>query len=425
MYHFKKVCASFFCVLILCSFAFSAELEHINYGSLQNIDAYRNELVFAYNHQDFFNHYTFDDYWNFNYTRAECVENLTTLYNLLLENEEPENQEYLLLKSIVASYLYNLDETSFYGKALDNFMAIQALPSYDYRCLWFFGNFYVNCTHTAEGIEQFKLVLDNIPEEYIHPEFFFNYAYALYVAGMPMSALNAYETYEKYSGKSIQSNALYANLKKLVHEYDGTDTESDMLMQNQVRDETVGVILRPFGLWFPVPENWTINISRFLEKLYILQGYLQADTEDGTEIKYSILMFSNVGDTVEETAAYQQFMSCFDRFSDVQEVCLFPNRDDIIAVEYTDSSMYAQNGGSHGFAVLVIKPWTETADSDIEIPEVYWKDSNGTEHYYTMNDFYKRYKGYAVHLLLLDSCEAIFEESKEELIEFINQCQFY
>ena len=425
MYHFKKVCASLFCVLILCSFAFSAELEHINYGSLQNIDAYRNELVFAYNHQDFFNHYTFDDYWNFNYTRAECVENLTTLYNLLLENEEPENQEYLLLKGIIASYLYNLDETSFYSQALDNFLAIQALPSYDYRCLWFLGNFYIDSVRLNDGLELLKSVQELIPEEYIHPDFFYDYAMSLHTASMPMKALDAFEKYEKYSGKSIQQNSIYNSIRNLIHEYDGSDTDSDMLMIRQARNGKNGLILKPFGLWFSLPENADVSAAQFLEKQYMMIYYLTAKRADGSDVRYTTLMISNVADTIEETAAYQQFERCSGMFANFWQVDMFPERDDIIVFEYSDPNAYVDRGGSHGYAVLVIEPWTETSDANMDYCDTSFLESGGGYQYFTMRDFYKRYNGYAVHFFLLDSCEAILEESKNQFFEFFNNCQFF
>ena len=74
--------------------------------------------------------------------------------------------------------------------------------------------------------------------------------------------------------------------------------------------------------------------------------------------------------------------------------------------------------------MLVLKPWTETSDSDIEIPQ-FMMEHDGEVHYYMLTDFYKRYPGDIVHFLLLDSCDYIFEESKEDFLNFLDLCQFY
>ena len=425
MINIKKFFAALL-VAVVCNFAlFANELQYINIDELHNTDSYKNELVFAYNHQSYFGYYVPDEYWDFPYTREECVEKLTKLYNSLLENPEPGNQEYMLCKAVVATYLYNLDEMNYFNIAVNDFLAIENLPSYDYRCPWFLGKFYANATLFERGVEQFNMILDSIPPENVNPDLLLNYGGVLHAAGMPMSAINALELYEKFSGKSVQQNSIYTTIKSRIHEYDGTDTESEMLMRRQVRGEKSGVMLRPFGLWFSIPEEWTVNVSRFLEKMYVLQCYLKAPAHDGTYINYSVLMFSNVADTIEETSAYKQYLSCFERFEKVNQVNLFPDRNDVISVEYTDSSMYADRGGSHGYAVLVIEPWTNTADIDMEVPENYLKNTEGGLQYYSLGNFYKRYKGYAVHFFFVDSCEEIFEEAKEQFVNFINNCKFF
>ena len=422
-----KSLRKFLIALVFTGFLFTslyaAELEYINYGNLEKIDAYRNDLIFVYNHQNYFSSYVFDDYWNLNYSRAECVEKLTTLYNLLLENEEPENQEYLLLKGIVAAYLYNLDAMVFYTDAVETFMKIEELPSYDYRCLWFLANFYFDSIKFEKGLDLYNQVETLIPEEYLHPSFFYDYAVSLHSASMPAKSLKTFEKYEKYSGNSIQQNSIYNSIKKIEHEYDGSDTESDMLMIGQTRNGKNGLILRPFGLWFSVPENWDIKISGFTEKLYILQSNLTAKKSDGIEVGYTILMLSSVSDEIEETAAYNQYLSSFDRFANVQEVNMFPDREDIFVLECSDPSMYSNLGGSHGYVVLVVKPWTENADADMDV--CVNLSLEGGAQYFRMRDFYNRYKGYAVHFLMLDTCEAIFEESKEQFFDFLNNCQFF
>ena len=425
MKHTKKIVFLFIFAVVFCSFSFSAELEYINYEKINKLDAYRNDLVFAQNHQSYFEVYVPDDYWVFNYTRAECVEKLTKLYNELVQNEEPDNIEYLLLKGSIATYLYNLDETSFFKVAETIFKDIGTKFSFDYRAPWFLGKFYVNSILIEEGLNQFKLVLQTVVKEDIEPEFFYNYGSALYIAGMPMSALNAYNLYEKYSGKSLQNNSLYNVIQNLAHEYDGTDTESDMLMNVQHREGFTDILLRPFGLGFSIPEDWTINAASFVEKMFGLYAYLKSSSDDGDEINYSVLLLSSVGDTAEETQAFNQFIPCFDMFPNVEMVDLFPGRNDIITLEYSDPDEYADRGGSHGYAVLVTEPWTETADMNMEVFVDYFNKSEGGVKYYAPKEFYKRYEGYAVHFFLLDSCEAIFDESKKQFVDFINNCWFY
>ncbi|MCR4939162.1 MAG: hypothetical protein K5930_03510 [Treponemataceae bacterium] len=421
----KKKSFVLLCMVFLFSSIHAAELSCINYDNLKNFEAYRNDFIFAYNHQDYFSSYVFDDYWNLNYSRAECVDKLTSLYQLILEKEEPENQDYLLLRGVIAAYLYNLDATEFYSDAVEAFVKIQELPEYDYRCLWFLGNFYVDSLKLEDGLALYNQVTELVPEEYLHPSFFYDYGMALHVASMPMRAMNAFEKYEKYSGNSIKENSIYNFEKNLVHEYDGSDKDSDMLMLGQIRNGKKGVILRPFGLWFSLPENWDVKLSGFAEKLYMLQSNLTAKKSDGVDVGYSTLLISSLSDTIEETSAYKQFLSFFDRFPNNWEVSMYPDRQDITVFEYSDASMYPDLGGAHGYAVLVVKPWMEGADLEMETClDVSRQMEEGTQ-FYTMRDFYKRYKGYAVHFFILDTCEAILEESKEQFFDFLDTCQFF
>lgn len=426
MKHTKKIVFLFIFAVVFCSFSFSAELDHLHYANIKNFEAYMNDFIFVFNHQGYFDHYVFDDYWNLNYTREECIEKVSAFYDLLLENEEPESQDYLLLKGIVAAYLYNLDATGYYDDAVETFKKIQELPGYDYRCLWFLGNFYIDSVRLEEGIELFNLVQELIPEEYIHPDFFYDYAMALHTSAMPMKALNAFEKYEKYSGNSVQQNKIYNYIKEdLAHEYDGSDIDSDMLMYRQVRNGKEGFISRPFGVWFSLPENADVSASRFWEKEYIMYYYLSAKKSDGENVRYTTLMVSTVGDTIQETAAYQQFEQCSERFANFWQVDMYPERDDITVFEYSDPDVYVDRGGSHGYVILVVEPWTETADMDMDNYEMPPFQPGSGAQYYKIRDFYKRYNGYAVHFFLLDSCEAILEESKNAFFDFFNNCLFF
>ncbi len=420
----KKVKILFFTILLICTALYAGEMRYINYDDLQNFDAYEGEVIFTYNHQNQFESYVLEDSWDYPYTRAECVGVVKNLYNLLVENAEPENQEYWLLKGIVASYLYNLDEMEYFVEAENAFKAVQALPSYDYRCLWFLANHYMDSALVIKSVELFQNIFEVIPAENLQPDIFIDYGLAAYLARMPMTAKYAYDLYEKYTGISMQNDSVYKTVMEIAHDFDGTNFDKQMIIQSDSRNGIDGLLIRPFGLWYSFQNDWDVTALDFPENNHFFMAQSQLITKNNQDIGYSVLMISSLAENLEQSAAYIQFARMFDMYDECTEVDLFPDRNDIIIFEYKDSDQYAEIGGAHGYFVLVLKPWTETLDSDIEIPQ-FMMEHDGEVHYYMLTDFYKRYPGDIVHFLLLDSCDYIFEESKEDFLNFLDLCQFY
>ncbi len=420
----KKVKILFLSFLLICTALYAGEMRYINYDDLQNFEAYEDEAILTYNHQNQFESYVPDDSWDYSYTREECVEFVKNLYNLLVENAEPENQEYLLLKGIVASYLFNLDEMEYFVEAENAFRAVQALPSYDYRCLWFLANHYMDSALVIKSVELFQNIFKAIPAENLLPDIFLDYALAAYMARMPMTAKHAYDLYEEYSGINMQSDPIYRNITELAHDFDGSNFDKQMIVQSQSRNGGGGFLIRPYGLWYTLKADWDVTVFDFSENNHFMMAQSQLITKNDHDIGYSVLMISSLAEKLEQSAAYIQFARMFDMYDECTEVDLFPDRNDIVIFEYKDSDQYAEIGGAHGYFALVFKPWTETSDSDIEIPQ-FTMEHDGEIHYYQLTDFYKRYPGDIAHFLLLDSCDYIFEESKEDFLLFLDWCKFY
>ena len=420
----KKVKIIILSILLICAALYAGEMRYINYDELQNFDAYEGEVIFTYNHQNQFESYVIDDSWDYPYTREECVGVVKNLFNLLVENAEPENQEYLLLKGIVASYLYNLDEMEYFVEAENAFRAVQALPSYDYRCLWFLANHYMDSALVIKSVELFQNIFEVIPAENLQPDIFIDYGLAAYMARMPMTAKYAYDLYERYTGISMENDSVYKTVMEIAHDFDGSNCEKEMIVQPQSRNGADGLLIRPYGLWYSLKSDWDITGFDFTENNHFFMAQSQLITKNDQDIGYSVLMISSLAEELEQSVAYIQFARMFDMYDECTEVNLFPDRNDMIMMEYKSPSQYAEIGGAHGYFAIVVKPWTETLDSDIEIPQ-FMMEHDGEVHYYMLTDFYKRYPGSIVHFLLLDSCDYIFEESKEDFLNFLDLCQFY
>lgn len=427
----KKVFLIFVMLAVMGGSLFSADLRYINLNAIKDMNAFSDELNYALLNQNAMRWWVSDDAWNNPTPKSDVASVLRDLYVKLSEHADPENQEYLLLKAVISDFLYNFDEPGFFEVTKANYLAIETLPERDYRYKWFLGTFLGNACKGPEAVDCFRYILDQIPENALVPDFFWDYGNVLYQAMMPSSAKHAFDTYALYSGYDIANNQMYRNVCNLLPEYDMDDVEnivSDYIFQPHNRDGRQGKLSKLYGIWYSPDEEWTVNQSG-LTVVKHTEVYSSAPiTKNGRNITYSVLLIDELAPSYPECSAADTLESVRQGYTTVTEVNLFPDKPAIRVYELKEPSRYTECGGAHGYAVFVESGYEPDAERIFEKPfdiNASGTKGDGGVTYYRVMPMYTRFKGTTAHFILLDSCEAIWEESSSAFLEFLKTCEFF
>ena len=413
----KRICLTI-CLLSIASISFSIDLKYINVNSIENRSNYKQELMFIWDNQKYLQSFYPDEYWKAEQNRAYYTEYLKNFYKKLSIYPEEGNQEYLLLKAMVAEYLYHLDSTEYFDIAVKDYNSIENLKERDYRYKWFLGKFYTKAAKPYEGIAQYKYVLQRIPEESIYPDFFLDYAYSLGLAMMPESALYYYEKYLQVTKRS-EKIELFEDLKdKMIIDPSIKNLDFENLFYPFKREEGSGLLSKYLGLWLPLRPEWKMQKTGLKDGISIIKIESgEISHEPGNSITYSVLIESILDDKEGLEKLKESLPSLVK-----SDLGLDPK---FIVYEYSDETVYKSLGGSHGFLVEVTVPYSKESGMKLERPsKVASTGEKKGASYMPFQRQYLRYPGTITHYLLLDTCNYIFEESKEQFITFLKNGLF-
>lgn len=427
----KKVFVILVLLAVMGGALFSADVRYINLNAIKNMNAFSDELNYVLLNQNAMRWWVSDDAWNNPTPKSDVAAVLRTLYGKLCEHEDAENQEYLLLKAVISDFLYNFDEPGFFEVTKENYLAIETLPERDYRYKWFLGTFLGNACKSIEAVDCFRYILDQIPENALVPDLFWDYGNILYQAMMPSSAKHAFDTYALYSGYDIGNNQMYRNVLNLLPEYNMNDVDSivsDYIFQFHERNGMNGKLSKLYGIWYSPDEEWTLNQSGLTVVKHTEVFNSALISKDGRNITYSVLLIDELTPSYPVCSAADTFESVRQDYSSVSEVQLFPDIPGIRVYELKEPSRYTECGGAHGYAVLVESEYDPDGDCAFEKP--FDINASGTSReggvkYFRAMPMYTRFKGTTAHFILLDSCEAIWEESSSAFLEFLETCEFF
>ena len=422
----KKFLLLIFTILLSVNL-FPAELRYVNNSEIKKINNYETELLFASNNEYLLCSWIPDEYWEADISKAECREKLNKLYKLICSNSEPKNIEYLLLKSIISEYLYNLDESGFFEITENNYLSIKKLKkNADYRYKWFLGLFYANATRTIQGMESLKEVAAKIPEENLVPEFFYSYAYVANMCKMPATSLSYLEKYSKYANIDITGNWLYERLQKDLKAFDVAGID-ETIVRTAYNKGNPGFFCRPFGFFISPKTDWAArNLNTPNPTDYVvLYSSDKISTKKGN-VTYSVMFSAGMN----ENNFSKNMFSSFENKNNLKEAILIKDRPELKAYEFTDPSRYTELGGSHILIVYFTKEYTEDADIKMEFPSDYGqllsdKSNNDSQvKYYASQPEMMRANAPVTYFILLDTCELIYDQSKKDFIDFLKLCEF-
>ncbi len=172
-------------------------------------------------------------------------------------------------------------------------------------------------------------------------------------------------------------------------------------------------------MWLVPQGEWGLSYTGLAKDTSIVKFQSKSIRHSsGSTITYSIMMLSSLGDG---GAMAEKFMHGLPNLRQVD----IPNDEDAEIYEYDDPGTYPQIGGSHGYLAVIRRDYHEGIEAEIERPfRLPTGDGQESTWYYVLKEQFARYRGTITHVILLDTCEYIFEESKKDFFDFIEASEF-
>jgi len=395
---------------VLATVSAAAAIANVKFIDLAKISN-DPKLVAAFNYikqnLPFYDHWTSD--WTYNRPKTEFIVKLEENYTLFsrLDNK---NEEHFLLLGDIAAYLYNLNDSAFYSKVLDNYQLAIKKNKEDFRAYWFIGYFYAVSNSPAEAVANFLTAQQLLPDQQ-PPAFWNDYAFAALVANMPSHCLFAMEKIRKITG---EPGELETQVGKVVRQrvvgvsMDSSYSKKDLWTGTKGRKSTF--ISRPLGIKILVDSSWIVSLYNYANRqtAFVLTPPTIPNKE-GTEIHYTIALIMKVANDTDEL---EHFIDNFVAQYPYKNKIAFSRRfDKMVAYEIKDKTMYAGIGGAHSYMVGIERDAPQFPGLLLENPATLPEGSAGKVTFYAPSGSRGRFKERIFYAIVLDSCEDIHDQS--------------
>jgi len=279
----------------------------INITEINGWESLKSDFDYLWENQHMYRYY--QPKWNFPIAKEQVVERLETLLVKLdkLEAKNSKNTEYYLLKGDIAHYLYNLDKTTYYEKALIMYEKAKAIEPRDYRPYWFIGQHEFLSGHDVKGYESYKTVIDVIPPDRFHWAFWGDYSNCALIGMMPFNFLMAFEFMHKNKDefKNIDQEPFFNTYNDVKNRVTILDPDSSYEVQKiwtKVPWEEI-YISTPLGIRIHAKKSWHINPNGFAKRFSVMMMYYDAVKGNNNEdIRAGLSIFTYIpedGETLE------------------------------------------------------------------------------------------------------------------------------
>ena len=257
--------------------------------------------------------------------------------------------------------------------------------------------------------------MERIPRERLHPACIGDYAYAEMLAFMPKRAIADFTYYHSMIGGGAEKNRALQSLMENFIDYTGkTDIKADDVFSFSEREEGEGVFSRLLGLWIPLASDDKCRFLDLTDGRAAVQIYIPSVLPEYAGTTYTILVLSFLSD-------FNRPANILRNLPDLKEINLgFP--ESYKTYEYSNPQQYAEKGGAYGLAAVVSAPYEAGLETDIERPVIIRNtDKASGPQYFPLQKEFNRCKGDIVHLILLDSCTAFYDESVQRYTDLLKR----
>lgn len=395
----------------------AADLNLVQAGLIEHVGEYEAELLFAVSHQQWLQHWIPDQIWDAPFTKAEYAQRVEELYQLINRHQEPDNQEYLLLRAIISEFTYHLELPDVYEQTVGHYMEIEQLPGRTYRHRWMLGSFYSKASRPELAIAEFEWVRSHFSDDSLHPEYWNDFGHAALTAHMPMTAIDCLERYYRLAGTEVDPGGLLSRLRAASvtpladQNWPGTD-----LFTILQRSDGYGLFSMALGLWVPVELEWDIRNSGYNDGTSMLVFTPPiAETPSGMQVQYNLILLS-YDSRHSHAATMTQGIPAFDPVEHD-----FDRRFEMYEYELADR--YPEMGGAHGLFALIRSPVPDSPSRSIERPSRFpdFMSTGGPQYYAFLERHLTRIPTELTHFMFLDASEAVYEQAREMFFNFMSR----
>jgi len=396
----------FLITLFISNFAFS----NVNFIDINKITV-ESECAKAFysimDNQEYYNHWTSE--WKYNKTKEELIKLLKDSYTKFA-NLESKNSELYLLLGDISHYLYNLNESSYFVTAVNNYKtSIKNNPT-DYRGFWFLGYHYALSNRPNEAIDNFNNAEKLLPKEQ-PSEFWNDYAWTTGVANMPSHSIYAMDKVRSITGnKGSFEMQLGETIRKRIVDVDKNKAYKKEEIWSASKGDKWAFISRPLGIKILVDSTWQLSAYDYNNRqgaFVIMPPRIKG--KSGKEVGYTIAVIMKVAD---ESDNLENYLNIFTSKSPNKTKKVFSSKyEKLVAYEIKDPNLYPEMGGSHLYVIGIERTEPQYPGLALENPMSFPNGNSQGVTYYQANDSKNRFKSKIFYAIMFDSCEDIFEKS--------------
>lgn len=393
-----------------------ANVNFIDFNKISKEEKLVSAFSYIKDYKQFFDHWT--PKWEFSTPKQEFIDNLRNNYNIFSSIENKSTETYLLLGDI-SHHLYNLDDTTYYSKAVNNYnAAVEKCPN-DYRCYWFLGHHYALSNVPEKAIENFKkaqaLLADNQ-----NSDFWEDYAWAATVTNMPSHCIFAMDKAKDILGnKGRVETQLGQTIRDKISPVDKNKFYKKEELWSATKGEKVTFVSRPLGIKIAIDSTWNVSIYDFQkgQSAFIINPPA-LENKKGKKINYTIGLIVK---TVNDNANLDEYLNTLvEKNSTKTEIAFTDKYDKTTAFEIIDKTMYQNIGGGHLIIVGIERTAPKYPGLLLESPLTLPQGKTNEVNYYRVFNCKDRFKGKIFYAFLLDSCEDISNQSQEIFKQLLN-----
>ena len=393
----------------------------INFDNLPKDEKF--EALFV----DFGNAYYSINYSDFNNKDAkkDDLKAANALYSYL-KKKKKANYDERLLKLLAGRCLYNYDEIKFTDVEKD-FNALEKDFPENAEHHWIYGNFLVSSGKTLEGKNQLEKYME-MKNYYIGSFFIENYAYAQLMCDMPFNALYSITNGGSIPEESVQNQQLLGLIKNRIKESSLQEKyETNHVWRISQEDEGYNYIYSTmYGVSFPGKGSWNVTYQQSEEGkpamcIFGIDGFTLNEKPSG--ISMVLILYPQ---SIYPEAYKNNLLKSFNIIKkDTEQI------DNKTFEKYTfeDLTKYADaRQGSRGYIYeATIEPgkWSGArCEHAVDMSKVVANSESGNPSYYTVEPSQNRLQEPLKVFILVDSCNALIEQTDKLLRELFSKAVF-
>jgi len=413
---------TYFRYFLLCIILYSAPVfSNINVINLENISylsLIQEDLEYIMQHQKAFDHWS--EQWTYEISKEESVQRLKKIQDI--SAQKAQNMDEWLLTGTLSHYRYNLNDEDQFLVAESAFQKAISLDDSNYIPHWFLGNHYAHSAKPIEAMLQF-FKAEKLNPNIQQAAFWHDYTFASYVSGMFSHTIKSLDIAKKLGTLSPLDTDLRSAINRKITTPDAAkEYQPQELWDYQPNGDKDTYISKALGVRFTVDSIWSCNITKYSKRTAAVIIEPKAELNDkGTPIDYTILLMMHVADGKEDINQYaNRFIG---KYSERKVTNRFDNFQPAIAYEILDDEMYAHIGGAHinfaaiekskpAYAGLALEAARDILHADKDVI------SEGF-HVYRLESSFNRFDEKIQYILILDTCEDIYQKSIKVLDAFL------